>query len=59
MASVNMTESVVNSILDEVATAEAAADYADAQVCEVELVSGDNYSVKWNTAMRGDFPPAQ
>lgn len=59
MAAVNMTESVVNSILAAVATAEAASDYADAQVCEVELVSGDNYCMKWNNAMRGDFPPAQ
>jgi len=59
MATVDMTESVVNSILAAVATAEAASDYADAQIREMQLISGDDYCMVWSSTMRGDFPPAQ
>ena len=59
MATVTPTEKKVNSILAAVNTAGAAADYADAQICEMQQVSGDNYCMVWSTATAGDFPPAQ
>lgn len=59
MAAVTPTEERVNSLLAAIATAQAAKDYATAQVCEAQLVSGDNYCMVWSTAMRGDFPQAQ
>ena len=61
MATVAPTEERVNSLLEAINTATAARDYADAQLCEAQQVSGDNdnYCMVWSTAMRGDFPPAQ
>lgn len=59
MAAVTPTEERVNSLLAAIATAQAAKDYATAQVCEAQQVSGDNYCMVWSTETRGDFPPAQ
>ena len=59
MATVSPTEERVNSLLEAVNTATAARDYAAAQLCEAQVVSGDNYCMVWSTATRGDFPPAQ
>lgn len=59
MATVTPTEERVNSILAAVNTAEAAADYVDDQICEMQLVSGENYNMVWNVPGAGNFPPAQ
>ena len=59
MATVTPTEEMINSLLEAVNTAGAAADYADHQLCEMQAVSGDNYCMVWSTKTAGNFPPAE
>ena len=59
MATVTPTEEMINTLLGAINTAEAAIDYVDHQICEMQAVSGDNYCMVWSTKTRGDFPPAQ
>lgn len=49
----------VNRIMNGYIDAKDAANYAEALVLNDELISGDNYRMKWTTSYNGEYPPAQ
>lgn len=53
------TQAEIERILEGMNQAEAATDYVNHQLCEMQLVSDDDYNMVWSTTTRGDFPPAQ
>ena len=52
------TEEKVNRIIAAMQQMEAAEEYVDHQICEMQLVSGENYCMVWNTPGVDNFPPA-
>lgn len=53
------TQAEIERILSGINQADAAMDYVDHQLCEMQEISGDDYKMVWSTKTRGDFPPAQ
>lgn len=53
------TEAEVNRLIAGIKQMDAAVDYVDHQICEMQLVSSDNYCMTWNTPGADNFPPAQ
>lgn len=47
----------INRVINGYNQADAAADYAETIVCEMQQVSGDNYSMVWSTEYSGPFEP--
>lgn len=53
------TPAEVERILSGMDLAEAAADYVEDQICEMQLIGGENYNMVWDVPGDGKFPPAQ
>lgn len=51
------TQAEINRVINGYNLADAAADYADTIVCEMQQVSGDNYRMVWSTEYSGGFKP--
>lgn len=51
------TQEDINRVIEASDRASAAADYADTIVCEMQLVSGENYKMMWSTEYNGGFEP--
>lgn len=51
------TQDDINRVINGYNRADAAADYADTIVCEMQQVSGDNYRMVWSTEYNGGFEP--
>lgn len=51
------TEEEINRIVDGKNHASDAADYAATVVCDVQLISDENYRMIWTNAYNGNFVP--
>lgn len=51
------TQEDINRIIEASDRASEADDYADTIVCEMQLVSGENYRMMWSTEYNGGFKP--
>ena len=51
------TQAEINRVINGYNQADAAADYVDTIVCEMQQVSGDNYKMIWSTEYSGGFEP--
>lgn len=53
------TEADVNQIIAAMQQMDAAVNYVNHQICEMQLVSGTNYNMVWSTRGADNFPPEQ
>ena len=51
------TEEDINGVVSGYNRAIAAADYADTIKCQMQLVSGENYQMRWSNEYTGPFEP--